>query len=86
MPPILLRYWQSWSIRTKEARERRLVRSFQKMQRECACGSTLVAAEEPGGSSRAERLEHIALYAQAGYFATVCSGDHFQTLAEAPPQ
>jgi hypothetical protein len=51
----------------------------------CACEAPRSGTLGDDDASRAERLEHIALFAQAGYFNMGNAVDLFQPPVEPPP-
>jgi hypothetical protein len=84
MPRILTHYWQSLFASVERARERRFLRDARRALNGCAC-EAVTDARHDDEASRAERLEYIALYAQAGYFNMGYAVDAFQPSAESPP-
>jgi len=51
----------------------------------CACDAPRASPSGNEEASRAEKLEHIALFAQAGYFNMGNAVDLFQPPVEPPP-
>jgi hypothetical protein len=84
MPRILTQYWQSLFASMERARERRFLRDARRALNGCGC-DVVTDARHDDQASRAERLEYIALYAQAGYFNMGYAVDAFQPPAEPPP-
>jgi hypothetical protein len=76
MPQFMTHCWRTLSDSLGRARERKLLREATLRMNACSCH-----ADEP---SHAERLEHIALYARAGYFNMGYTVDAFQTPGETP--
>lgn len=76
MPQLLTHYWRALSDFIEDERERRLLRAANRAMSGCACA---------GDASRADRLEYIALFAQAGYFTMGACVDQCQGPIEAPP-
>ncbi|WP_250516961.1 hypothetical protein [Caballeronia sp. INDeC2] len=74
MPQYLTQYWHILSGRIDASRERRLLREGRRAMQACACTTTRHDDE----ASHAERLEYIALFAQAGYFNMGNALDQFQ--------
>ncbi|SAL36572.1 hypothetical protein AWB73_03604 [Caballeronia turbans] len=75
MSHYLLHYWHILSVRLDASRERRMLREARRAMQACACGTPTHRDDE---ASRAERLECIALFAQAGYFNMGNAVDLFQ--------
>jgi hypothetical protein len=85
MPRFLTHYWQSLFAHMERARERRFLREARRAMNGCGCATPASGATHDDEASRAERLEYIALYAQAGYFNMGYAVDAFQPPAEPPP-
>jgi hypothetical protein len=69
----------------EEVRERRFLRDGRRALNGCGCETAAPDTGRDDEASRAERLEYIALYAQAGYFNMGYAVDAFQPPAEPPP-
>ncbi|CDY74799.1 hypothetical protein BGLT_03740 [Caballeronia glathei] len=85
MPQFLTHCWQSLFARVKHARERRFLRAARRAMNGCGCEAPKGDASHDDGAKRAERLQCIALYAQAGYFNMGYAVDAFQPPVEPPP-
>ncbi|SAK91315.1 hypothetical protein [Caballeronia ptereochthonis] len=81
MSHFLMQYWQVLSGPALRVRERFATRAAQDASARAA------AMKEPAedAATRADQLEHIAVYARAGYFNMGYTVDAFQLPAEAPP-
>jgi hypothetical protein len=74
MAHLLTHYWRILSNSFDRASERRFLREARRAMNACACD-----APRPGEeASRAERLQSIALFAQAGYFNMGSAIDLFE--------
>ncbi|MFM0323537.1 hypothetical protein [Caballeronia glebae] len=83
MPRLLAYYWRMLSFRLAPSSGRRLPPEAGCPTSACACATP--RGEGEGEASRAERLEYIALFAQAGYFNMGNAVDLFQPPVEPPP-
>jgi hypothetical protein len=79
MPQFVTQCWRSLSDSLERARERKLLRDGKRAMQACACD-----ASPDEAASHAERLEHIALYARAGYFNMGYTVDAFHSSDEPP--
>jgi hypothetical protein len=84
MAHILTSCWHMLSNRFERSRERRFLREARRAMNACGCGPPRTSTRGDGEASRAERLEHIALFAQAGYFNMGNAVDMFQPPVEPP--
>lgn len=78
MSHFLAHYWQALSAPAGRVRER--------FTKHAGAGAAAVNDEHPeDGITRAEQLEHIAVYARAGYFNMGYTVDAFHLPADSPP-
>ncbi|SAK81930.1 hypothetical protein AWB76_05580 [Caballeronia temeraria] len=84
MGHILTYCWHMLSNRFEGSRERRFLREARRAMNACACKAPHALTRGDGEASCAERLEHIALFAQAGYFNMGNAVDMFQLPVEPP--
>ncbi|SAK78962.1 hypothetical protein AWB77_03825 [Caballeronia fortuita] len=85
MAQILTHYWHVLSDSLERSRERRFMREARRVMNACACDAPRAVARGNDEATRAEQLEHIALFAQAGYFNMGNAVDLFQPPVEPPP-
>ncbi|GAB5096048.1 hypothetical protein P9250_06230 [Caballeronia sp. LP006] len=85
MPQFLSHYLQAIYAPAGRMRERWQLRSLERARAACGCNATSVIELPDDESTRADRLEHIALYARAGYFNMGYTVDLFQSPADLPP-
>lgn len=85
MAHILTHYWHMLSNSFDRSRERRFLREGRRAMNTCACDAPRADSRLGDETSRAERLEYIALFAQAGYFNMGHAVDLFQPPVEPPP-
>lgn len=85
MAQILTHYWHVLSSSFERSRERRFMREARRAMNACACDAPRASPSGNEEASRAEKLEHIALFAQAGYFNMGNAVDLFQPPVEPPP-
>ncbi|KXU96896.1 hypothetical protein CR51_22495 [Caballeronia megalochromosomata] len=82
---LLTHYWRILSNNFDQSSERRFLREARRAMNACACEAPRSGTLGNDDASRAERLEHIALFAQAGYFNMGNAVDLFQPPVEPPP-
>jgi hypothetical protein len=78
MAYLLTHYWHMLSNSFERSRERRFLRDARRAMNACACNAPCAHARQGGETNRAERLEAITLFAQAGYFNMGNAVDLFQ--------
>ncbi|BAO91485.1 hypothetical protein [Caballeronia cordobensis] len=85
MAQFLTHYWRTLHHNFEQSRERRFLREARRAMNACACDAPRAKTSSREEASRAERLESIALFAQAGYFNMGHAVDLFQPPVEPPP-
>ncbi|GGD75096.1 hypothetical protein [Caballeronia grimmiae] len=68
MAHLLTHYWRILSDSFDRASERRFLREARRAMNACTCDAPRAVTRWGEEASRAERLQSIALFAQAGYF------------------
>jgi hypothetical protein len=84
MIALLISRWSKLSGQIERARERRFLREARRAMGSCSCAPATEDALRDATASRAERLEYIALFAQAGYFNMGYALDLFQPPPDVP--
>jgi hypothetical protein len=68
MGSFLIRHCQDLLARAARANERRFLRKAKRAMNACSCSAASGNEPRDAHASRAEHLEYITLFAQAGYF------------------